>query len=52
MGILMSGASVFLFAWSFNSLDNYMVSKLYEVTCEDDPYSASKLKAGSVGNMI
>ena len=52
MGILMSGASIFLFSWSFNSLDNYMVSKLYEVTCEDDLDNVSKLKAGSVGNTI
>ena len=31
LGIFMNGASIFLFAWTYNSFDNYMVTKLYRV---------------------
>ena len=31
LGILMSAAGTFLFAWGYNSFDNYMVTKLYRV---------------------
>ena len=40
LGILMSAAGTFLFAWCYNSFDNYMVTKLYRVAdsqmAEDD----------------
>lgn len=30
LGILMGAVSVFIFIWNYNSLDNYMVSKLFK----------------------
>ena len=34
--ILMSGAAFFIYAWTYNNLDDYMVTKLYRVAQKND----------------
>ena len=51
MGILMTTVSIFLYAWNYNTLNNYMVSKLYQVVSEEGQGKTEKLSSGSVGNL-
>ena len=52
----MSGASAFLYAWSYNSFDNYMISKLYRFsngkqTASDKEHNNSELRPESSRNL-
>lgn len=48
---IMTGAAIFLYVWTYKSLDYYMVSKLYGVVNVRNPDKIDKLDSTTVRNI-